>query len=172
MDNRIITTDLKQYISIERLNELREIAKKEKTYLNNRYGITSLKDILDRKAIEITYKYSRYQDLNNIEKAIIANNIVFDSEKFANILNNGNFDKKSLQAFLKLVNYFINNSGNNLTETDKRYLEITDKFKKKLINHFKKQVGVTDISIIINKLNEVLSFEPELLEDKVNKHTR
>lgn len=173
MDTKIIAVNLTKYISNKRLNELRNIAQAERTYLNNRYGIACLKECLERKATEIAYHYARYQDKNNIEKAIIASNIVFDSKKFATILNNGNFDIKSLQAFLKLIDYFINNDyDNDLSGTDERYLEIVNKFEKRLINHFKKQVGVSNPSIIINKLNEVLSFEPELLEQNNNKHSR
>ena len=89
MNNKIIAIDLTKYISNDKLNELRSIAKVERTYLNNRYEASCLKECLDRKAIEITYHYARYQDKNDIEKAIIASNIVFDSEKFATILSNG-----------------------------------------------------------------------------------
>ena len=173
MNNTIVTVDLKQYISNDKLSELVKIANDERTYLNNRYRVEYLKDCLDRRAIEIIFKGTKYQDRSNIEKIIIANNIVFSNQKYADILNTGNFDIKSLKAFLKLVNYFINNvSDDDLSDDDKRYLEIVKKFERKLINHFKKQVGVTDSAIIINKLNELLSFEPELLEENKNKHTR
>ena len=168
--NKIFIVDFK---TMQNLNELKEIAKNERTYLNNRYHIEYLKNCLDRKAIEVAFKTAKYQNYNDNEKMIIASNIVFDNQKFASILNNGNFDIKSLQAFLKLVNYFVNNcNGNNLSEDDKKYLEIANKFERKLINYFKRQVGVTYFTIIINKLNELLTFEPELLTKKVNKHTR
>ncbi len=172
MNNRIVTVDLKQYISNNKLNELVKIANDERTYLNNRYRAEYLKDCLDRRAIEIIFKGTKYQDRSNIEKIIIANNIVFSNQKFADILNTGNFDINSLRAFLKLVNYFNNVSSDDLSDDDERYLEILNKFERKLINHFKRQIGVTDLTIIINKLNELLSFEPELLEQNNNKHTR
>ena len=38
--SKIITNDLKLYIASEKVNELKEIAKKEKTYLINEKGET------------------------------------------------------------------------------------------------------------------------------------
>lgn len=171
--SKIITEDFKLYLSEEQVEELKKIAKKEKTYLTNRYNANTLRSMLDQKACEIVYINIRHQLRNNLEKAIIANNIVFDNERFASILNSGKFDYESLKTFMKILNYLKSKIANgDLTEKDQKYVRIADSFAMKLVNHFKKYNGVSDQSIIINKINEVISYEPELISIISSKHTR
>ena len=171
--NKLITNDFKIYVSSERLAELQDAANMEKRYLVNKYSSGVIKSFLDKKALEIANTSARYNSLNAYEKVILSNNIVFDNKKFANVLTSGNFDIESLQTFLNLINYLKAKVSNNaLSESDSKYLTVATNFTKKLVNHFKKYLGVTDHTVIINKINEVISFEPELLMKKAPKNTR
>ena len=167
--NKIITNNFNLNITEEELNTLKEIAIKEKNIIKAKYHTDTIKEILAQKANETAYVNHRYNHLNMAEKAIIASNMVFDDEKFVNILNKGNFSYETLEVFIKLLNYVkYKIKSNNLNEKDNKYLNTVNIFAKKLLNHFIKYTGINDINIIINKLNEVISFNPELL-DKMKK---
>lgn len=171
--SKIITDDFKLFITNEQLAEIKEIANKERIYLKGRYSKETLKVLLSKKANEAVYINSRHQLKNSVEKALIASNIVFDDEKMARILVSGKFDRDSLETFIKLLSYLkIKVSNDTIDENDQKYLTIADNYAKKLINHFTKYIGGCEIDIIINKINEIISFNPVLLETKQNKHTR
>ena len=171
--NKIITKDFNLLITEERLNQLKQIAKKERAYLNSIVHHDSSRYILSSKAKEIAYINARHQAKNDIEKALIASNIVFDDAKFAKMLNDGHFDRNSLETFIKLLNYLkVRVINNNIADSERKYLIIADNFAKKLVNHFSKYIGHCEIDIIINKVNELLSFNSELIQSKKDKHTK
>lgn len=172
--SKITTEDLRLYIDATKLAELKEVAKSERTYLDNRYNKDILRTILAKKAEETVYINARHQTRNNIEKAIIASEIVFDSNKFAETLKNGDFDIDTLQTYIKLLNYLKAKVANDdeIDANDEKYLVIADNFAKKLVRHFIKYNGVSSQNIIINKINEVLSFEPELLIENNKRNHR
>ena len=66
-----------------------------------KYHSDTVKEILSQRAKEVVFVNRKYQALNNIEKTIIVNNIVFDDARFINTLNKGNFSYDSLDSFLK-----------------------------------------------------------------------
>ena len=171
--NKIITNNYNLYITEKNLNELKEIALKEKSIIKSKYHVDTIKEILAQKANETAYINHRYNDLNMYEKAIIASNIVFNNDKFINVLNKGNFSYETLTIFMKLLNYIKYTIENgNINEKDNKYINTVNIFSKKLSNHFYKYTGVNDINIIINKLNEIISFNPELLNDNIKSNTR
>ena len=164
--SKIITDDLRAYLNESKLKELKTVAKNEKRYLTNKYNPDILRKILARKAEETVYINSRHQMRNNIEKAVIASEIVFDdSKKFAEVLLNGGFDTDTLRTYVKLLDYLkARIASGDLEDTDEKYITIADNFAKKIVKHFINYNGVSSQNIIINKINAVLSFEPELLE--------
>ena len=171
--SKIITHDFKIYVTEKEFNELKEMAKKEKECLKRKYNADSLRSMLSSKATETAYKTSKYHKKNDFEKAILASNIVFDNEEFASILEKGNFKADTLKSYLKLLNYLkYKMSIDGLDEKDKKYAEKADNFAKKLVAQFAYWKTTIDHTIIINKINEVLSFEPELIENKQPSHTR
>ncbi len=171
--SKIITENFKLFISNEQLEDLKQIAYKERTYINAKYSKNLTKFFLSKKANEIVYINARHRAKNIVDKALIASNIVFDDEKMVKILTSGNFDRESLETFIKLLNYLkIKVTNHSTDESDKKYLDIADNYAKKLIKHFSKYIGDCEIDIIINKINEILSFKPELLETKQTKYTR
>ncbi len=171
--SKIITDNFRLFISDEKLGFLKAEAKKESMMIKGRYSNVVLKEILSQKADEIVYIYSRNQSKNSIEKALLANNIVFDDENFASILSKGNFDAESLEVFIRLLSYLKTKiAKDDITENDKKYFDKADQYAKKLVNHFTKYIGKTNPNIIINKINELRSYNPELLDKKGTKHTK
>ena len=161
-------------LPIERVEEIKDLATKERVFLMNKYHTNNnISTILSSKAYEIAYVNVRNSELNDVEKNILANNIVFDDDKFATILKKGNFDLTYLDSFIKLVNYMKYKTDNNkLANSDQRYLTTIYIYAKKIVDHFTKYVGNVDKYIIINKLNEIITFNPEILENKKNKFIR
>ena len=165
--SKIVTKDLKSLVTEEDLASLKDMAKKERLYLNGKYNYVTLKEMVSQKANEIVYVCARYKEKSEAEKALIACNIVLDDEKTAVRLNTGKYDKDTLITFIKLLNYLKNKFDNNtISESDKKYLSIADTFGKKITLYFGKYIGNCEPDVIINKINELLSFRPELLETK------
>lgn len=179
--NKVAGNNYNLYLTDEKLQELKELSDKERNFLinrycymvNNRIGFTNITSLLVQKAHEIAYVNSKNRNLTDIEKSLVACNVVFDNEKFATILKKGNFELACLDAYIKLV-FFMKRKvdDDKITEDDQRYLNTVDAYTKKLVNHFNKYVGSVDKHIIINKLNEILSFNRELLEDESKKNYR
>lgn len=171
--NKIITTDLKTQITEERLAEIKLEALNERKFIK-RHGITAyVKEHLSNKAEEIAYLRVNNQDKTNVEKALLAANIVFDDEKFAEMLLNGDFTYDLLVSYLKLLNYLKVRKINGTTnENDEKYQLLVKKFTIKLSKQISKYIGATNPNIIINKINEVVSFKPILLIEETNKYTR
>ena len=171
--SKIITDNFALFVTDEQLAEIKQIANKERIYLKGRYSKETLKVLLSKKANEAVYINARHQLKNSVEKALIASNIVFDDEKMAKILISGKFDRDTLETFIKLLSYLkIKVSNDTIDENDQKYLTVADNYAKKLINHFTKYIGGCEIDIIINKINEIISFKPELLESKQSKRIR
>ena len=74
---------------------------------------------------------------------------------------------------MKIVRYVKTRLANgDFDEKDQKYVRIADSFALKLANHFKKYIGISDQNLIINKINEVISYEPELITSKKSDHSR
>ena len=121
--------------------------------------------LIDR-AYAAPYVNAKYQNMSLAEKAIMAGTIAFDNKKFASVLLKGNFNYESLVTFLKLVDYLKFKKNNQvMDEKNKKYENSVNLYARKLENHFRYHFGRTNINIIINKINEIISYEPELLLD-------
>lgn len=175
--SKVIVNDLKSILPEEKIEQAKLIAKTEKVNLKRKHDRHLSDDtniIINNRAIEIAYLGRDNTDKSETEKALIASNIVFDNnERFVEILKNGNLDKQILEKYIILINIIKNKVDNNisLNEVDKKYIKIIDIFTKKLVILFSKYYNLIKPYIIINKITEILSLNPELLENK-NKHTR
>ena len=171
--SKIITKDLKTLITEQQLQMIKTEATKERNYIK-RNGITEyIKNNFFKKAEEVAYVSYRHNQKNDTEKAMLAANIVFEDEKFAEILQKGNFDLHTLETYINLLNYLKSKIANGDEEKiDEKYLRTAEIFAKKLSKHFQIFIGRNNPNIIINKINEIISFKPELLQDKENKHTK
>ena len=170
---RIVTTDLKPLISAERLEEIKNEAKNERNYIRRNGYTEYVRDHLFERAEEIAYVNYRHAGKSKSEKAILAANIVFDDEKFAEMLLNGNFNLQMLKDYINLLNYLKNKIVRGKeAEVDEKYFKTAESFAKRLSIHFQKMIGKNKPSIIINKINELISFRPELLDKQENTHTK
>ena len=170
---KIITDNFKNHTNEETLESIKSEALHERNYIK-RNGFTSyVKEHFFGKADEIAYVSSRHHGKNEYEKALLAANIVFDDEKFAEILLKGNFSKDMLETYIKLLNYLKKAIANNRFEKkDEKFQETAEKYTRLLSKHFSLYIGKNSPNIIINKINEILSYKPELLEEKNNTHTK
>ena len=168
----IITSNLIDLITEERLAEIKAEAKIERNYLK-RHGITDyIKEHLSNKAEEIAYIKKANKDKTAVEKALLAANIVYEDESFAEILAKGNFTAQKLSNYLKLLHYFKYKKDNTMNEKELLYQKSLKLFTLALTRHFSKYIGNVTANTIINKINELLSFKPNLLINEENKKTR
>lgn len=171
--SKIITKDLKLLITEERLMAIKDEAELENKYIK-RHGLTDyVKEYLSKKADEIANTRAQHKEKNDVEKAILTANIALsDDEKIAEVLLKGNFDKDTLEMYIALLDYVKSKTAKN-HKIDSKYANAADTFTKKLLKHFKTMcVGNPTAIIIINRINELLSFKPELLELRSNTHTK
>lgn len=169
---KIITNDLKTLITEDRLMVIKDEATKESKFIR-RNGLTDfVKEHLFQKADEIAYTRTQHKNKTDVEKAILAANIALDDDNTVEALLKGNFDKETLKLYIALVDYVKRKKMNN-SEIDSKYTDAVKVFTKKLVKHFSNIfVGNPTPNIIINKINELLSFKPELLEVKNNHRAR
>ena len=169
----VYVEDYHKLLSEEELNSLVLLALNQRKFLDYKYkhlmGSTKF-SMLIGKAFEFTNINRENNSRPDYEKNIIANNIVFSNSQCAKLLNIGKFDLKSLQAYIALIRIVKNNKEN----ANQKYVDAVNAFTIKLMNHFRKYVGSAKPEIIINKINELLTYEPELIElaEKDNKRSR
>ena len=171
--SNVYVGNYRELLSDEELNNLILLASKQRKFLDYKYRqmIDGTKySMLIKKAFEFTNINRENNSRPDYEKNIIANNIVFSNSQCAKLLNIGKFDLKSLQAYIALIRIVKNNKEN----ANQKYVDAVNAFTIKLMNHFRKYVGSAKPEIIINKINELLTYEPELIElaEKDNKRSR
>ena len=171
--SKIVTKDLKLLISDEKLQTIKNEAEMERKFIW-RNGLTEyVKNHFFNKADEVAYVSYRHKDKNSTEKAMLAANIVFEDEKFCEILLKGNYDLHTLETYITLLNYLKSKIANGEEEKiDEKYLKTAENLAKKLSKHFQMYVGKNNPNMIINKINEIISFKPELLNNQTNTHTK
>ncbi len=171
--NKIITDDFKNHTNEATLTEIKREALRERNYIK-RNGLTAyVKEHFFSKADEIAYVSARHYKKSDSEKALLAANIAYDDEKFVEILSKGNFNIDMLETYIRLLNYLKKAIRNNsLEKRDEKLQETVEKYTRLLLKHFNLYVGKNNPNILINKINEVLSYRPELLEEKTNTHTK
>lgn len=161
----VIPENLNLYISEDRLNELKEIAQIERDILNRKLGNgdSFSRYFFAKTAEEIAYG-SKYKHLSDIEREVLASNIALSDEKFNAIIeDNELFNMVYFKKYYKLINYFAH--------TDIRYRALYDgessakkfveNYTKLLVNRFTKYMGAISPEVIINKINEIISFNSQ-----------
>ena len=173
----IVTKDFKGLISQEEIENLRKNAKIDKNTLinknTNRDGVRNYKRIANR-AYEIIYFGSKYQTKNSIEKAIIYSYMAYDNNKrFAEILVKSGFDRDTLENLINLLEYIKNKKATvGLDEIDLEHENKCLNLIKKIFEKINYYIGELRPELIIIKINEILSYQPELLETNKDKKTK
>ena len=177
--DKIITGDLNKKMSQEKLVELKGEAEKIITWTSKKhydYNYCQQEDVFEK-----VYTKSKYQKYSNDEKAVIVSEAIFpNSKKFLNILynsseserynnsNNGKILPLNYQSLKSLLTYIVYIKADKLKQVklDNKVLEKMKKYCKHyfivLYNVFTKQIGKVQIETVINKLNEIFSFENDL----------
>ena len=168
--HKIITTDFNDLVKLDDYNEIKEEFSKERKYLLRNYMVTSdITQYLANFANERAYILTRNQDKSNAEKALIAANINYEDEMFCDALLKNNLDYEFLNNYIKTLNYLkVKTLTRKLTDNDKLYEKKIQTISKKIVNIMTSYFGQADINIIINKINEMLSYRSDLLIKKNN----
>ena len=168
--NKIIPGSLNAFITKEELDKIKELAIKERETMTRKlYRADSFtKFFAPKKAEELAYG-SKYSNFNSVEKAILAANIALPDEKVERALaDNELFGFEYLKHYLKIVDYFRYarpHDGEIPTEEVAAKKFMTN-YNRALVNRFTMYFGSINPSLIINKINEIVSFNPQLLDSK------
>lgn len=140
---------------------------------SNNIGIRAYKEV---------YETGIYKQKSEHYKALIATNIVFyNNEKFADILlDNQRFYpnrdiKDILDSAIKLATFVKKESEHKEISNEaliKKCHKAVEIFITKLMPTLEKEYGEVRPEIIINKVIEIVSFYPELLETRKTTKTR
>jgi hypothetical protein len=166
--DRIFLDDLKMCLSNEKMEEIRSYSMGARKRVDAMYPKASIA-VKFRKGIEFAYLAHVNQDKSDLEKALIASNFGLTNERFAEMLKDSKFDREYFETYLKLLKYTKARlaQGVELNEKDTRIKNKVELETKRLVNYFSKINGLASPEVIINKINEILSYQPELLRGKV-----
>lgn len=165
--------------SVDRLEELKKVASKERMKLNDEkflyktrldigYGV--FRDFpVCIKASEIIYSYREYNKYSMDDKNIILSNIVFSrNESFANIIAFSGLTIEQLDKYIQIITLFgktrslVNSKNQKIIKLIEYVNKISLILGKYVHNHYPK----TTNEMIINKLSEMLTFDRELINEK------
>lgn len=144
-----------------------EFIKKEATInfsnLRKRFKNGQLIELLVLRACELAYSGHKYQSLNEIEKEILAANIVFSNdESFIKVL----LSKGITYNYLYRYSRAISSIKKAVSTTDKLELDENVKLASKKINYLcsliRLHFGIRNYNLIIAKINEIVVFQHEL----------
>lgn len=143
------------------------------------YSESDFNEYIKSRASEIAFSSCKYEELKFPEKAVLASNIALDKEKFVNALNglaknSNSFGFDYLKQYVKLACYFsIKKDVNNLSKFDEKFYTFLIRYNKLICSELSNYFGYVKPHLIINMLNEIISFEPELLNSyKKSNHTK
>lgn len=164
--NAIVTREQLEKMGIEKYMEISKKGKMERNYIIDHLP-TITENILPRKAHEISFTSARNKELSNMEKNILTSLITYsNSEVFCNYLSQ-EFSKDELIQISKILTKYV-----NITKTCRIFnkdvnldLSIFDPIisRADLIHRF------TVPSIYLNRLNGILVYESELLDNELSK---
>ena len=168
--NKVIPGSLNTFLTRDELCKIKELADKEREVMASKlYRADSFtKFFAPKRAEEIAYS-SKYSDFSSIEKAILAANIALPDEKVENALaDNELFGFEYLKHFLKIIDYFryVKPHDGEVPTEEVAAKKFMTNYNRALVNRFTMYFGSINPSLIINKINEIVSFNPQLLDSK------
>ena len=153
---------------------------KEMSSLVRKYFEENLQMPLDlggflRYYVEYTILKSKHKDIKPLAKEIIIANVVLpDDIKVAELLNKNGFSIQDLRAIMRVRSY-IKNIILNDADFDKEMENILIDYKEKvntIIEIFISEFNVDNQNIILNRICEMLETCPTLFVDRVTSHTQ
>ena len=172
--NEIIIGDISKIFDDEKVIELKEKALNERNFINNKIKNNFIKYFnICKGAHERVYTYSTYSDLTEKERAFIYANIVFpNNNKFIEmLLNTLSYDH--LVAYIdSLNNLKILNKVKQESEAKQKLIKYCNKITNILLKKVEIYFGYTSIEPVITKINEILTYNKELLITNNNPKTR
>ena len=171
--SKLCLEDYRTSVNDDAREAIKIIAQNQKAYLDYKYRHLidgSKYGVISNRAKEFVTVNKENEARSFEEKTLLINNILFRNSEFAEVLNKGHFDFESLTTYIKLLCFAKNNeeAANNNAKVSKAI----DEYTTKLMRYFNKVYGKISPEYIINKINEVLVYNPELLERKDARRSR
>lgn len=169
--SKVIVEHLNSVMKKDEVDSISRLAKIERDALLMKHGydLSFSLAYVKQRAAEIAYNSSRYDSLNEIQKAVLASNIALDKSKVIYALNRLDspfFGLCYLENYINNLRYFKYNkkSIRDMSETEKTVYTFLTKYTKVLVNSFSQYFGDVEPHLLINMINEIMSFNPELLD--------
>ena len=177
---KIVPDYLNSIMSESERDNITALAKIEREALLSKHGydLSFSNAYVKVRATEIAYNSSRYSELNESEKAVLASNIALDKNAIINAIKRIDspfFGLSYLKYYITNLRYFKFNRKpiKYMSEVEKTVYQNLTKYTKILINSITTYVGPVEPYLLINLLNEIISFDSELLDfDKKDTNTR
>lgn len=166
--SKILPEHLNSIMTGEELNKIKELAEKERNLMaRKQYNSPAyVRYFAAKRAEEIAFS-TKYNDFSTNQRAVLAANIALTDEKIGEVLAGKElFGFEYLNHYIKLVNYFSNKKSEEFSQEEVVSKKFVDNYTKALVNRFTMYVGAISPALIINKINEILSFNPEVLNIK------
>ena len=146
---------------------LKNIAKKEKKRIENEKCMGEKDSKINMLIIENNISMRNYDDLSLLKKEImLANAILPDDVKVIDTLTENGFTLEHIKSIIKfrgiLKNQLIYKNG--ISEDLKENINIYKNVVTILLNAFKEKFNVSNSTIILNRICELLVTSPELFE--------
>lgn len=172
---RILTTVESMMITKKEYMQLKEISKTIRKYAEEKFQSEINSCGIVRYYIEYTIRNSQYRNLPSTQKEIIIANVILpDDTKVADVLNKNNFTIEHLKAMLRfrslLKNILLNDSRID-TETARQFA-IYKQFVNKIIAIFKLEFGIDNQTLILNRICEMIETCPLYFDTKIDIKSR
>lgn len=167
--NRIVVEDLNSIFSQDQIKELMTVAARKRQYFVNAYKFNTNKTSKDytigKIVLETVYRKSEFMKYNDYEKAFLVANMIFpNNKKFIEALYHNNIDASVIKLYLDCVKWLKGHSEDTMNPNYPKILKFVEHYRIIMSKIFTIQMGGTDPEVIINKLNQIVSLEPELLD--------
>lgn len=166
MNYKIYTAnEIAEQISKEDFERIAKLGNKYRNIICNNNDITQNTHCdLNKNNEEIIYIFDKFSNKSNIEKNMIASVINFpDNENFCTFLKNNNIDLEKI----KLLNNLLDNS---LIESKNiKASALLELLKLKINICAKEYFNIDNVNLVINKINQLVVFYPEMLLTKKDK---
>ena len=171
--SKLFLDDYRKTVSDERKDAISIVAQNQRAYYDykyrylldgTRYGIMASR----AKEFVTINKDNAAKSLE--EKILLVSDILFENGEFADYLNKGHFDFDTLSTYIRLLSH-----AQKYEEEVKKNPKVSkaiSEYTTRLMTFFNRIYGRISPEFIINKINEVLVYNPELVERKETSRSR
>lgn len=168
--NKVVTKEYFSNMDEEKLEILKQEGERQAQILKRTYDFTKLQNpnFLSQKAQEIAHIGKKYTNLEESEKQILAANITLKDESVIEALLDKGINYNTLYYYSTLISK-IKKLVSIADELDiNEDITIINKRINYICSIIRLYFGVTDFTLIVNKLNEIAATKKTLYMKKQN----